>query len=75
MFTVSGTAASALAVLPYRAGYHKASSGDCVQRPVHTPALPPGAAAQCTGGGYPLSEDSTDDDTCHGRGGVATILR
>jgi hypothetical protein len=34
----------------------------------------PGATAQCADGCYTFSENPTDDDTCHGRGGVKQYL-
>jgi hypothetical protein len=71
-FVTIGTAAVALAP-PANAcstDFYKAASGHCVHRPVCTPAPPPGATAQCRDGCYSFSEDPTDDDTCHGRGGV-----
>jgi hypothetical protein len=68
------TASPANAVMQCSKGYYKAASGDCVHHPVCTSAPPPGATAQCADGCYSFSEDPSEDDTCHGRGGVARAL-
>lgn len=68
------TASPANAVMQCSKGFYKAASGDCVHRPVCTPPAPPGATAECADGCFTFSEDPTDDDTCHGRGGVKHAL-
>jgi hypothetical protein len=69
-FPAIGMASPANAAMQCPKGFYKAASGDCVHRPVCTPSPPPGATAQCADGCFTFSEDPTDDDTCHGRGGV-----
>jgi hypothetical protein len=68
------TASPANAVMQCSKGFYKAASGDCVHRPVCTPSPPPGATAECADGCFTFSEDPTNDDTCHGRGGVKHAL-
>jgi Protein of unknown function (DUF3761) len=70
----SWAASPAYAVMQCSKGFYKAASGDCVHRPVCTPAPPPDATAECADGCFTFSEDPTDDDTCHGRGGVKRVF-
>ena len=53
-------ASPANAVVQCSKGFYKAASGDCVHRPVCTPAPPPGATAECADGCFTFSEDPTD---------------
>ena len=56
-------------------GYYKASSGDCVHRPIcgvtTQPPVPPPCAGTAAGR---FSENPTEDDTCHGHQGTQKVL-
>ncbi|WP_372494558.1 DUF3761 domain-containing protein [Mycobacterium colombiense] len=57
-------------------GYYKASSGDCVHRPICGVATqPPDATALCNDGCWSFSENATEDDTCHGHQGTSKVLQ
>ena len=72
---VAASLASPKSVQSCPTGYYKASSGDCVHRPICCVATqPPDATALCGDGCWSFSENPAEDETCHGHRGTAKVL-
>jgi hypothetical protein len=59
---------------PGGGGCYIAESGDCVPYPQKGGPQPPGATARCEDGSWSFSEHPYAGGTCHGHGGVQTVL-